>query len=229
VDKAIAIELIKQVGQLLHSALFIAVGLFLILRFRGAFGDFFRRLSEFSLKTPAGEFSAKAAAEAGVLLGAAQATQQKEMDQSGAPAPAPEVRPEVLADSIRAAAAAAPRLRNRSILWVDDHPANNALIARAIAALGVRIDAVKTTEEALTRLQAAHFDLIITDMTRGRDPDAGLDFIQKAKALDPQAKIIVYSSRRASSKFPGAYNLGAVGATSDPTDLFNRVVALVGT
>lgn len=228
-NEAIAIELIKQIGPLLHSALFVAAGLYLILRFRGAFGDFFRRLSEFSLKTPAGEFSAKAAAEAGALLGAAQASQQKEADESGASISPSEVQPEVLAESIQAAAAAAPRLRNRTILWVDDHPDNNALIARAIAALGVRIEAVTSTDEALRRMQSGRFDLLITDMTRGRDGDAGLDFIQKARSLSPHAKIIVYASRRASHKFPRAYELGAVGATADPTDLFNRVVTHIGT
>jgi len=229
VDKAIAIELIKQLGPVLNSVLFLAAGLFLILRFRGAFGDFFRRLSEFSLKTPAGEFSAKAAAEAGALLGAAQASQQKETDDGGPPISPSEVKPEVLAESIQAAAAAAPRLRNRSILWVDDHPDNNALIARAIAALGVRIEAVTSTNEALRRIQTGHFDLLITDMTRGRDGDAGLDFIQKARSLNPHAKVIVYASRRASHKFPRAYELGAVGATADPTDLFDRVVTYIGT
>lgn len=225
-SEAATVELIKQGGALLNSAIFVGAGLYLILRFRGAFGDFFRRLSEFSLKTPAGEFSAKAAAEAGALLGAAQAA-EREARAPDEPAPEP-VAPEALAESVRAAAEAGPRLRSRHILWVDDHPKNNELIAGAIAAVGVRIDTATSTEEALRRLQAGRYDLIITDMTRGRDGDAGLKFIEQVKAMNRRAKIIVYASRKAAHKYPRAYELGAVGATADPADLFNRVMAQLG-
>lgn len=237
-DGAIAQEKIKQQAAMLNSALTVVALLLIAILFRRVLADFFRRLSELSLKTPAGEFSAKAA-EVSALVGAEVAkTAAQEVAAAGpppvaggpaaVPIPAPErVVPDVEAvtASARLAARAAPRLKNRTILWVDDHPENNSLLIRAFEALDIRVDTSTSTADAVQRVRVRRPDLAITDMTRGADGQAGLDFIEEARRIDPRLKIAVYASRRASEKFPRAYELGAVVATASPNELFDRVVS----
>lgn len=224
-DASVQVEVVKQAGELLKSGLWLGVGLFILVRFRAEFGRFLSRLREFSVKTPAGEISAVAVAEAGALLGVAQTSKE-----DGAPVTPEEKTAAVVAvgETVRAAAAAAPRLRSRALLWVDDNPSNNRFEIQALQALGIRVETATSTEEALRRLGVSHYDVAITDLTRGRDTQAGLKFIETARAAHPELKIIVYSSRRGEPQYPRARELGAVGATYLPTALVNQVISALG-
>lgn len=91
------------------------------------------------------------------------------------------------------------RLLGAAILWVDDGGAfANGWERRALSTLGISIDYVTTTADALALLQQPGFgyDMIITDLNRengdpvapcypgsSRFETAGCDFIQRAKAI----------------------------------------------
>jgi len=224
-DSGVQVELVKQGGALLNTLLLLGAGLFLILRFRDGLTGFVGRLSQFTLKTPAGEISATAVAQAGALLGVAQTSRA-----DGPPATPEEKTAAVAAvsETVKAAAAASPKLRSRTILWVDDNPQGNRFEIQALEALGIRVDTALSTEEGLQKLMFGNYEVAITDLTRGRDTKAGLKFIEEAKPAYPRLKIVVYSSRRGEPQYERAYQLGAVGATYVPTHLVNRIIELLG-
>jgi CheY-like chemotaxis protein len=70
---------------------------------------------------------------------------------------------------------------NTNLLWVDDRPENNLNEQRMFRSLGVSIDNAASTEKALRMLSIAPYDVIITDMMREGDPEAGLTFLQHKK------------------------------------------------
>ncbi len=69
--------------------------------------------------------------------------------------------------------------RNRFLLWVDDRPENNINERRMFHALGLHIDKAADTDEALRLLAIAPYDVIISDMERHGDPEAGRSFLER--------------------------------------------------
>jgi CheY-like chemotaxis protein len=54
------------------------------------------------------------------------------------------------------------------VLAVDDHPTNRQLLARQIAALGLRVQSAASGEEALALWQAGEYALVVTDCNMPR-------------------------------------------------------------
>ncbi|MEU4361013.1 response regulator [Promicromonospora sp. NPDC023987] len=97
------------------------------------------------------------------------------------------------------------RRTSHSILWVDDHPENNAVLADSWRRDGAHVETARSTSEALHLLETQAYGLIISDMGRresGTDvPDAGLRLLAKVRASDPVTPFVLY---------------GNVGPFSDP-------------
>jgi len=114
---------------------------------------------------------------------------------------------------------------NDRILWVDDYPANNKAIMDIYARLGVDFDLALDTEQALNQLSKKSYDLIISDMGRHPEPDAGVKMIHEMKMkfanLPP---IITYSSDDAIEKYgKKALDEGASLATASARDLVLKI------
>ncbi|MEU4385978.1 response regulator [Promicromonospora sp. NPDC023805] len=86
----------------------------------------------------------------------------------------------------------------RSILWVDDHPENNAILAESWRRDGAQVDIARSTSAALYLLEHHKYGLIISDMGRresGEDvPDAGLQLLLKVRTGDPVTPFVLYTS-----------------------------------
>lgn len=86
----------------------------------------------------------------------------------------------------------------RSILWVDDHPENNAVLADSWRRDGATVETARSTGEALRLLGERAYGLIISDMGRhesGSDvPDAGLRLLGKVRASDPRTPFVLYGN-----------------------------------
>jgi CheY-like chemotaxis protein len=100
---------------------------------------------------------------------------------------------------VGAGAAARPGLpTTHSILWVDDHPENNAMLAESWRREGVHVEIARSTSEALHLLQGGAYGLIISDMGRresGVDvPDAGLRLLAKVRASNPATPFVLYGN-----------------------------------
>jgi CheY-like chemotaxis protein len=86
----------------------------------------------------------------------------------------------------------------RSILWVDDHPENNAVLADSWRRDGAHVEIARSTTEALQLLESHAYGLIISDMGRqesGVDvPDAGLRLLTKFRMTDPVTPFVLYGN-----------------------------------
>lgn len=118
-------------------------------------------------------------------------------------------------------------LAGRRILWVDDVPANNRNERRMFRGLGVTSEAVVSTEHAIARLELdeSQFDVVLSDMLRDGDPEAGLQLIDRydtmASGTANRLPVILYI---------WDYNpklgtpAGAFGITNRPDTLVHLVI-----
>lgn len=104
--------------------------------------------------------------------------------------------------------------RNR-ILWVDDYPINNESVVNLFEDKNIRFDIALTTKQGLELFKSELYDLIITDMGRGEESDAGLSLLKELRLLHCQIPVVVYASRRAIARYGDeSLRLGAYKVTS---------------
>lgn len=107
------------------------------------------------------------------------------------------------------------RRKKNKILWVDDYPSNNEAIISLFEDKGIQFDIAITTRQGVELFKREVYDLVITDMGRGRESDAGLSLIRELKQLDCQIPIIVFASDRAIQRYGNeALELGAYKVTN---------------
>jgi len=108
--------------------------------------------------------------------------------------------------------------RNSSILWIDDNPENNLNEWRMFLQLNVKIALAKSTEQALEMLHQKKYDVVISDMARHNEEDAGTKFLNKFRKVDETIPVIFYI---------GTYDpkmgvpFGAFGITNRPDELLH--------
>lgn len=113
------------------------------------------------------------------------------------------------------------------ILWVDDYPVNNESVISFFEEQNIHFDIALTTEQGLKLYRKELYDLIITDMGRGDESNAGITLIKELKSLHCQVPVIVYCSMAAILKYSdeairlGAYRVvnGVANITSLITDI----------
>ena len=119
-----------------------------------------------------------------------------------------------------------------SILWVDDHPDNNAALRSAFETLGMKVVAIKSDAEIETSYKKFEvFDVIITDMGRGeknnpanpRDEFAGLKTIEIIRSQHPGTPVIVFSSHASELREKGVLQPPVIDITNRPHDVLSAV------
>jgi len=221
------VRLTEAAAKLLSVLAWPAVLVFVLVHFGPAIREFLSNLSEFSLKGAGFEASAKRKqAEAAAALTAAAVSR-----------PEPGATPESTAREAKAAfdvvaEVATPsvirRAERSTALWVDDVPSNNVHERAALEALGVTIVLAKSTDEALEKLKRQRFDVIISDMGRLGDPEAGYTLLDALRSTGDRTPFIIYAGSRATEHRAEARRRGAVGCTNRPDELFEMVLSAVG-
>lgn len=117
------------------------------------------------------------------------------------------------------------KLSEASILWVDDIPSNNYYERSALETLGLSFTVSLTTEDALEKIRLRKFDVIISDMGRPGDPQAGYTLLEEVRKLGDNSPFIIYSSSNNPKNKELARSKGAFGATGDPQELFQLVLS----
>ena len=122
-------------------------------------------------------------------------------------------------------------MAGKTIVWVDDHPENNAVIRVAFKDAGARVFLARSTGEGMDLLQSkdATIDLVISDMGRGDDPVAGLNLLAAMHLSGMATPRIIYSdsplareqSRQISEK-------GGIGPVVGPEQLARAVSRVFG-
>jgi CheY-like chemotaxis protein len=170
-----------------------------------------------SLKLPGGiELTVSQAASA-VAAGAALGKQAAEQNQPIDPAALEQI----------ATAAARPVTQaagRRSILWVDDNPSNNASLRNAFERLGIEVATALSTDEAAQKLTERTFDIIISDMGRTDDREAGKTLLNHLKAKSIRTPTIIYAGRWAATHRNDAAALGAALITNDASQVYSYVL-----
>jgi len=120
--------------------------------------------------------------------------------------------------------------KHRRILWVDDYPVNNQSVISFFEEQNIHFDIALTTEQGLKFYRKELYDLIITDMGRGDESNAGITLIKELNLLHCQVPVIVYCSRSAIKKYAEeAIKLGAyevVNGISNITPLISDICGL---
>jgi tetratricopeptide (TPR) repeat protein/putative methionine-R-sulfoxide reductase with GAF domain len=117
-------------------------------------------------------------------------------------------------------------LRNIAILWVDDHPANIVGEAEQLVRMGALVATRTSTKDALTELRQRPYDVIITGMARGSEPEAGLDFLGELRRQGVSLPAIVYAAQWAGAPEAEerAFVAGALGCTNSWETLLELVL-----
>jgi CheY-like chemotaxis protein len=123
---------------------------------------------------------------------------------------------------------ASPRVTPSAILWVDDHPENNAIEITRLTDQGHNVTTCRSTKEAIDQLGAHpnRFGVLITDLGRGLlGKTAGLDTIREARQSGFRGSAIIYTSPAAArDRADDAAQLGA-SITGSPSELLRLVRA----
>jgi len=86
-----------------------------------------------------------------------------------------------------------PLLRKMRVLWVDDNPGNIIYESRILRSVGVHIDVVTSTEQALSALSGNDYDLVISDIARDGVPDEGLRFLSQVRSRQLHRPTVFYT------------------------------------
>jgi CheY-like chemotaxis protein len=111
-------------------------------------------------------------------------------------------------------------LRGARLLWVDDHPENNAWERELFRSLGVVIVSVESTRSALACLQTETFDLVLSDIRRDDESTDGIEGAMQIHAARPTVPIVVYVQNLTSTRIPEP----ASGITDEPNELLHLVL-----
>lgn len=119
-------------------------------------------------------------------------------------------------------------LPGKRILWVDDEPHGNKLERASFRALGITVVNVLGTDEALNSLKRDDFDLLISDVGRGKDYNAGFEMLHRFNSMTPDSPappVILYHGTlsKAESRDQKARENGSIGATYYPSVLYASV------
>jgi tetratricopeptide (TPR) repeat protein/putative methionine-R-sulfoxide reductase with GAF domain len=121
-------------------------------------------------------------------------------------------------------------LRKVQILWVDDNPRSSEQTTATLLSMGASIVQRLSTKEAMSILSGRGFDIIVTNMSRGQESEAGLDLLRKLGSDGFIIPTIVYSSLWSASigARTRAKAAGAFAACSGVSELVKCILDATG-
>jgi len=218
-----AVKVLEAISKLVGALAWPAILLYILIRFGSTLGDFFKNLSEFSLKGAGFEATAKRASVAAALTAAA--VSRKADGAEGATPREARIAAELVAEAVTPTAI--KRASTATILWVDDNPDNNVYERQSLEALGVTFKNVTSTEAALAEVMQRPFDVIISNMGRPPDSQAGYTLLDALRRQGNKTPFIIYAGSRAPAHRRMAQEKGAVDCTNRPDELFEFVVKVL--
>ena len=117
----------------------------------------------------------------------------------------------------------------KSVLWVDDNPANNELAVRALRKFQLDVEQATSTEAALAAMDRRSFDLVISDMGRGADMRAGYGLLKLIRDRGDKIPFFIFAGLDKPEFRREAAERGAQLSTNDMLELVDNVVKVLGT
>nr|WP_250810838.1 response regulator [Neorhizobium tomejilense] len=219
-------KLIDSISKLFNATIWPLLFVFVFVRYRESIGMFLDTLSEFSFNG----------------LGIQTSFRRKQAEATAALVAATVARtdasttPEMVAREAKAAteavsavtARAFRRAKKAKVLWVDDRPNNNIRERQALEALGVEFILSLSTEDALEKMSHQGFDMVISDMGRPPDPNAGYTLLDQMRASKNNTPLVFYAGSRSPEHVQESRRRGALGCTNRPDELFEYVFSEIG-
>jgi CheY-like chemotaxis protein len=124
-----------------------------------------------------------------------------------------------LGRAARRLASAAKVVEGARLLWVDDTPDSIVQESRLLEQAGAVITRTLSTDEAVNALNRENFDLVLSDIARGDDDQAGLHFADELVARRNSPPIVFYVG---AAKWPPPRH--AFGIADRPDELVHLVL-----
>lgn len=123
----------------------------------------------------------------------------------------------------------AGRLDGVRLLWVDNRPKNNIVEIEQLRQWGATITETLSTTEGMAALRSQPFDVIVTDMARGKGVKqrAGLDLLARVLQYAPDIPVIIFAGAFAKRAPEVGLKAGAFGVTNNRAKLYQLVEAAV--
>ena len=122
-----------------------------------------------------------------------------------------------------------PKKIYKKILWVDDCPEGNKAVMNYYEKDGIHFETALTTRQGVNLFKENLYDLVITDMARWNENDAGVKLIKELKHLNCQVPIIVFSSRLSIQKhIDEITKLGIFKVTNRALDVIAFIADIYG-
>lgn len=219
------VKLIDALAKLAGVLVWPALLTYVLVRHAPALKDFLASLGEFAFKGGGFELTAKRKQEATAALVAASVARS-----------ASQASPQSAAVEAKEAASAVEQIDKRTMrrassawaLWVDDRPNNNVYERQSLEALGLRFVLATSTDEAMDLVAKQPFDIVISDMGRTADPQAGYTLLERLRAAGNRTPFVIYAGSNAPEHKAEAQRRGALGCTNKASELFRYVLTALG-
>ena len=117
--------------------------------------------------------------------------------------------------------------RQALVVWIDDHHHNNRRERSELEGEGVRFQLASTDEELMKMLAAAPVALVISDMHRYEDPEAGLQTLRRIREAKISVPVVFYVGVVNKARITDAREAGAVAVINQPQQLLKTVRELL--
>jgi CheY-like chemotaxis protein len=114
---------------------------------------------------------------------------------------------------------AKPYFERARMLWIDDVPAGNQNELQILVSLGSVVDLARDDDVAREKLQTGVYDIVLSDMARGQNPNAGLGLVNEIRAAMLAPALIFYVGNPDRTLPAHAF-----GLTTSPDELFHLIV-----
>jgi CheY-like chemotaxis protein len=228
-------ESLTTVVDLTKALIWPAAILLLVARFEEPLMGIFDRLSKITVKAAGSEATLeieKKATTVAALVGAATAVSVQTTVGTGLSAAAQSPAAGTILESAAKSRSivrqdTVGKFAGRSILWVDDRPANNKFLIEAFRELRMNVQLALTTEEAIEQLDRERFDVIISDMGRPGDDRAGYTLLRALSERGNTTPVIVYAGSDSEELRKEAIAAGAFDSTNSPQRVFDAVTSIL--
>lgn len=119
---------------------------------------------------------------------------------------------------------AAGVLQGGRLLWVDDQPEYNAALIELFRTMGMEVDTAVSTDEALMRLRRRSYDLILSDIGRDGDQQAGITMLRELDRLGVDTPVVIYTL---GFDYERGYPRRAFAVTEVPDEVVHYVIDLM--
>jgi CheY-like chemotaxis protein len=119
---------------------------------------------------------------------------------------------------------AAEYLTGGRILWADDHPRGNSGLIRLFRSVGMEVETVLSTEQAMDRLRSRSYDILLTDLKRGGDAEAGNTLLRELTMTGIDIPAVVHSAR---VQIDPGVNRRAFATTNSTDEVVHYVIDLM--